>query len=177
MLKNSLYFVKIISLKSANCALTLQKRRFYRPKAALLPCKRAAFGMQNNRFCNALIDNLLDDRYSLEESLHYLCSFLIGIYRCTLGFNEPPIIYIQCLQRLFNLNADTSSLLLFARLFRTKSWLLSYWIAQNIHSLQRIVRKERMFLYLCKSFHCWNVNGFTFKRIYDKSITEINTHV
>ena len=134
--------------------MTLQKRRFYRPKAALLPCKRAAFGMQNNRFCNALIDNLLDDRYSLEESLHYLCSFLIGIYRCTLGFNEPPIICIQCLQRLFDLNANTSSLLLFARLFRAKPWLLWYCIVENIHSLQRIVRKERMFLYLCKSFHC-----------------------
>ena len=147
-------FVKIIPLKSDNCALTLRKRRFYRPKAALLPCKRAAFGMQNNRFCNALIDNLLDDRYSLEESLHYLCSFPIGIYRCALGFNEPPIICVQCLQCLRNLGVDTSFLLLFARLFRAKPWLLWYCIVENIHSLQRIVRKERMFLYLCKSFHC-----------------------
>ena len=118
ILKNSLCFVKIISLKNDNCALTLRKRRFYRPKAALLPCKRAAFGTQNNRFCNALIDNLLDDRYSLEESLHYLCSFLIGIYRCVLGFNEPSIICVQCLQRLRNLGADTSPSVLFTRTFR-----------------------------------------------------------
>ena len=154
MLKNSLCFVKIISLKSDNCALTLRKRRFYRPKAALLPCKRAAFGMQNNRFCNTLTKSLLGGRCSLGESLHYLCSFPIGIYRCALGFNEPPIIYIQRLQRLFNLSADISFLLLFARLFRAKPWLLWYCIVENIHSLQRIVRKERMFLYLCKSFHC-----------------------
>ena len=154
MLKNSLCFVKIISLKSDNCALTLRKRRFYRPKAALLPCKRAAFGMQNNRFCNTLTKSLLGGRYSLEESLHYLCSFPIGIYRCALGFNELPIIYIQRLQRLFNLSADISFLLLFAHLFRAKPWLLWCCIVENIHSLQRIVRKERMFLYLCKSFHC-----------------------
>ncbi|OWP33356.1 hypothetical protein CBG55_03985 [Prevotella intermedia] len=100
--------------------MTLRKRRFYRPKAALLQGKRAAFTMQNNRFCNALIDRLLDDRHSLEESLHYLCSFPIGIYRCALGFNEPPIIYVQCLQRLHNISAETSPSVLFTRTFRAK---------------------------------------------------------
>ncbi|PIK17939.1 hypothetical protein CTM45_06860 [Prevotella intermedia] len=120
MLKNILCFVKIISLKSDNCALTLRKRRFYRPKAALLPCKRAAFGMQNNRFCNTLTKSLLGGRCSLEESLHYLCSFPIGIYRCALGFNEPPIIYVQCLQRLHNISAETSPSVLFTRTFRAK---------------------------------------------------------
>ena len=48
-------FVKIILLKSDNCALTLRKRLFYDAKPTLLPCKTAAFGMQNNRFCNTLM--------------------------------------------------------------------------------------------------------------------------
>ena len=50
-------FVKIILLKSDNCALTLRKRLFYDAKPTLLPCKTAAFGMQNNRFYNTLITN------------------------------------------------------------------------------------------------------------------------
>ena len=48
-------FVKIILLKSDNCALTLRKRLFYDAKHTLLPCKTAAFGTQNNRFCNTLM--------------------------------------------------------------------------------------------------------------------------
>ena len=48
-------FVKIILLKTDNCALTLRKRLFYDAKPTLLPCKTAAFGMQNNRFCNTLM--------------------------------------------------------------------------------------------------------------------------
>ena len=52
--ENCLGFVKIILLKSDNCALALRKRLFCAAKPTLLPCKRAAFGMQNNRFCNAL---------------------------------------------------------------------------------------------------------------------------
>ncbi|ATV30509.1 hypothetical protein CTM46_02995 [Prevotella intermedia] len=48
-------FVKIIPLKSDNCALALRKRLFCDAKPTLLPCKTAAFGTQNNRFCNALI--------------------------------------------------------------------------------------------------------------------------
>ncbi|ATV53545.1 hypothetical protein CTM50_11245 [Prevotella intermedia] len=47
-------FVKIIPKENDNFDLALRKRRFYRPKAALLPCKTYAFGMQNNRFYNAL---------------------------------------------------------------------------------------------------------------------------
>ena len=49
-------FVKIILLKSDNCALTLRKRLFCVAKPTLLPCKTAAFGMQNNRFYKALIN-------------------------------------------------------------------------------------------------------------------------
>ena len=50
-----LIFVKIILLKSDNCALTLRKRLFCDAKHTLLLCKTAAFGMQNNRFYNTLI--------------------------------------------------------------------------------------------------------------------------
>ncbi|ATV38064.1 hypothetical protein CUB95_05610 [Prevotella intermedia] len=63
-------FVKIILLKSDNCALTLRKRRFCTLKAALLPCKRAAFRMQNNMFCNTLINNRLNKRHRCEKYLH-----------------------------------------------------------------------------------------------------------
>ena len=52
-----LIFVKIIPLKSDNCALMLRKRLFCDAKPTLLPCKTAAFGMQNNRFYNTLITN------------------------------------------------------------------------------------------------------------------------
>ncbi|AWX06716.1 hypothetical protein CTM55_03250 [Prevotella intermedia] len=69
-MKNISGFVKIILLKSDNCALTLRKRRFCTPKAALLPCKRAAFRMQNNMFCNTLINNRLNKRYRYEKCLH-----------------------------------------------------------------------------------------------------------
>ena len=48
-------FVKIILLKSDNCALTLRKRLFCDAKPTLLPCKTAAFGTQNNRFYNVLM--------------------------------------------------------------------------------------------------------------------------
>ena len=49
-------FVKIILLKSDNCAFTLRKWLFCYVKPTLLPCKTAAFGMQNNRFYKALIN-------------------------------------------------------------------------------------------------------------------------
>ena len=47
--------VKIILLKSDNCALTLRKRLFCVAKPMLLQPKTAAFNEQNNRFYNALM--------------------------------------------------------------------------------------------------------------------------
>ena len=82
---NSLAFVKIILLKSDNCALTLRKRLFCDAKPTLLPCKTAAFGMQNNRFCKALIISLLCDRYCYEKYLHYYYLFLSIVIRCIGG--------------------------------------------------------------------------------------------
>ena len=73
--RNCLAFVKIILLKSDNCALTLRKRLFCNAKPTLLPCKTAAFGMQNNRFYNTLITKQLHNRYACEKYLHYYRAF------------------------------------------------------------------------------------------------------
>ena len=75
--ENTFEFVKIISLKNGNCVLALQKRRFYNAKPTLLPCKTATFGMQNNRFCNALIASLLCNRNSCENCLRFYGLFLV----------------------------------------------------------------------------------------------------
>ncbi len=74
--KNILGFVKINSLKSDNCALALRKRLFCDAKPTLLPCKTAAFGTQNNRFCNALITRELHNRRACEKYLHFSGAFL-----------------------------------------------------------------------------------------------------
>ena len=73
-LKKPLCFVKIIPLKSGNFDLTLRKRLFYNAKPTLLPCKTAAFTMQNNRFCNTLILKRLRDSYACEKYLHLFFS-------------------------------------------------------------------------------------------------------
>ena len=67
--ENIIDFVKIILLKTDNCALTLRKRLFCDAKPTLLPCKTAAFGMQNNRFYNALKIKALHNRYACEKYL------------------------------------------------------------------------------------------------------------
>ena len=63
-------FVNIILKKNGNFDLTLRKRLFCDAKPTLLPCKTAAFGTQNNRFCNALTTSKLHDRYACEKYLH-----------------------------------------------------------------------------------------------------------
>ena len=79
---NSLDFVKIIPLKNANFDLALRKRLFCNAKPTLLPCKTAAFGMQNNRFYKALIYRLLRNSYACEKYLHYFYLFPTYITRC-----------------------------------------------------------------------------------------------
>ena len=64
------YFVKIILTENGNFVLALRKRLFCNAKPTLLPCKTAAFGMQNNRFCNVLIMKWLYDRCACEKYLH-----------------------------------------------------------------------------------------------------------
>ena len=81
--ENSIVFVKIISLKSANCVLTLRKRRFCAAKQPLLPCKTYAFGMQNNRFCNALIASNLANSCTCEKYLQHSHLFFTHKVSCS----------------------------------------------------------------------------------------------
>ncbi|PDP60313.1 hypothetical protein CLI71_06135 [Prevotella intermedia] len=59
--------------------MALRKRLFCNAKHTLLPCKTYAFGMQNNRFCNALIMKWLCNRYTCEKYLHFYC--LLSVYK------------------------------------------------------------------------------------------------
>ena len=49
-------FVKIVRKKNHNFGLALRKWLFCDAKEPLLPCKTYAFGTQNNRFYNTLMD-------------------------------------------------------------------------------------------------------------------------
>ena len=82
--------VKIILLKSDNYALTLRKRLFCNAKPTLLPCKTAAFGMQNNRFCNTLVVRMLRSNYTYENFLHFY--YLLSTY-VTRGTDEIKWFY------------------------------------------------------------------------------------
>ena len=92
-LQNRFCFVRIIPKKNANFDLALRKRLFCNAKPTLLPCKTAAFGMQNNRFCNALIASVLRKSFCLNKSLHFyelsfdckaaLCIGFFCTFRCS----------------------------------------------------------------------------------------------
>ena len=75
-------FVKIILMKNDNFDLALRKRLFCDAKPTLLPCKTAAFGMQNNRFCKVLIHNKLDDRYTCEKYLQSYGALFVHRVSC-----------------------------------------------------------------------------------------------
>ncbi|PIK19056.1 hypothetical protein CTI16_08315 [Prevotella intermedia] len=51
--------------------MALRKRRFCNAKQPLLPCKTYAFGIQNNRFYNALIAKELHSNYACEKYLQF----------------------------------------------------------------------------------------------------------
>ena len=78
-LKKPLRFVKIIPTKNDNFDLALRKRLFCNAKPTLLPCKTAAFGTQNNRFCNALIIKGLRNSCTCEKYLQL--SFSLSDYK------------------------------------------------------------------------------------------------
>ena len=82
--EDSIGFVKIILKENGNFDLALRKRRFCDAKQPLLPCKTYAFGMQNNRFYNALIIRWLCNKYAYEKYLHFYCVFSVPILRCFL---------------------------------------------------------------------------------------------
>ena len=94
-LNNSLSFVKIISLENSNFDLALRKRLFCNAKPTLLPCKTAAFGMQNNRFYNVLIIRLLCDSYACEKYLHYFYPFPTYMTRCANEAEEGAKAMLQ----------------------------------------------------------------------------------
>ena len=77
MARNTSDFVKIILLKGDNCALTLQKRLFCDAKPTLLPCKTAAFRMQNDRFCKVLVTRRLGDVKALKILYIFVALFPI----------------------------------------------------------------------------------------------------
>ena len=70
-LENRFGFVKIIYKENGNFDLALRKRLFCAAKPTLLPCKTAAFGMQNNRFCKALIYRLLYNSGACKKFLRF----------------------------------------------------------------------------------------------------------
>ena len=80
--ENTFDSVKIISLKNGNCVLALRKRLFCNAKPTLLPCKTAALGTQNNRFCNAVIDKRLCKIHLCEKYLQRSCFIFAYIKRC-----------------------------------------------------------------------------------------------
>ncbi|RQE06484.1 hypothetical protein D2S53_01650 [Prevotella intermedia] len=53
------------------CKNNLRKRLFCNAKPTVLPCKTAAFRMQNNWFCNALIVSVLRKSFRLNKSLQF----------------------------------------------------------------------------------------------------------
>ena len=70
--KNRPCFVKIVLKKNTNFGLALRKWLFCVAKPTLLPCKTAAFGTQNNRFCKTLINRRLCDSCACEKYLQLL---------------------------------------------------------------------------------------------------------
>ncbi|PJF00063.1 hypothetical protein CUB97_01505 [Prevotella intermedia] len=61
--------------------MTLRKRRFCVAKEPLLPCKTYALGMQNNRFCSALIQSGLCNSCSCEKYQHFYCCLSLYKYK------------------------------------------------------------------------------------------------
>ena len=95
-------FVKIILLKSDNCASALRKRLFCNAKPTLLPCKTAAFGTQNNRFCNVLIHSKLSNSYICEKYLHlYYLLFAHKIHLIpNTSIQKRAVLFVTALDEL-----------------------------------------------------------------------------
>ncbi len=107
--------------------MALRKRLFYNAKPTLLPCKRAAFGMQNNRFCNTLIIRWLHNRYSYEKYLHLCCPF--SVYKIRENLSAYRIFKFYCF--------FASKLLLFSLLM--KYGVISYVYLAFVLFLSNVV--------------------------------------
>ena len=105
------YSVKIIRRKNDNFDLALRKRLFCVAKEPLLPCKTYAFGMQNNRFCNALITRWLDNSYTCEKYLHpyrFIFTYIIRYVEAATWVSKKfflcgKINLFVCLRKGFNI--------------------------------------------------------------------------
>ena len=105
-------FVKIILMKNDNFDLALRKRLFCDAKPTLLPCKTAAFGMQNNRFCNALIFSNLDSKYACEKYLQPYNALFIHKVSCFYKIITASLLSIfnSCKVLYFHYNEPASLL-------------------------------------------------------------------
>ena len=105
-------FVKIILMKNDNFDLALRKRLFCDAKPTLLPCKTAAFGMQNNRFCNALIFSNLDDICVCEKCLQFYNALFVHKVRCFYKIITASLLSIfnSCKVLYFHYNEPASLL-------------------------------------------------------------------
>ncbi len=105
-------FVKIILMKNDNFDLTLRKRLFCDAKPTLLPCKTATFGMQNNRFCNALILSNLDDTCVCEKYLQLYNTLFVHKVSCFYKIITASLLSIfnSCKVLYFHYNEPASLL-------------------------------------------------------------------
>ena len=105
-------FVKIILMKNDNFDLALRKRLFCDAKPTLLPCKTAAFGMQNNRFCKVLIHNKLGDRCVYEKYLQSYDALFIHKVSCFYKIITASLLSIfnSCKVLYFHYNEPASLL-------------------------------------------------------------------
>ena len=105
-------FVKIILMKNDNFDLALRKRLFCDAKPTLLPCKTAAFGMQNNRFCKALIFSNLDNRCDCEKYLQSYNALFVHKVSCFYKIITASLLSIfnSCKVLYFHYNEPASLL-------------------------------------------------------------------
>nr|WP_260378765.1 hypothetical protein [Prevotella intermedia] len=73
--------------------MALRKRLFCDAKPTLLPCKTAAFGTQNNRFCKPLKVSELHDICACEKYLQHYHFLFVPKADCFINFLLLPNIY------------------------------------------------------------------------------------
>ncbi len=155
------YFVKIILTENANFGLTLRKRLFCSAKPTLLPCKRAAFRMQNNRFCNTLIMKWLYDRCACEKYLHFYRLF--SVYeirnRGEVGWWGNVMKYLRVMRSECLFTADLEQVKSYVLLFVRKLKKLEIWANDG---LCQWVERIKILVF----FYSFRLFSFYFKNYY-----------
>ena len=155
------YFVKIILTENGNFDLTLRKRLFCNAKPTLLPCKRAAFGLQNNRFCNVLIMRWLCDRCACEKYLHFYRLFTVykTRNRGEVGWWGNVMKYLRVMRSECLFTADLEQVKSYVLLFVCNLKEFDIWANDSLcQSVERI--KILVFFYSFRLF------SFYFKNYY-----------